>query len=74
MLIFSSLQPENGGVVMVNFYSDYIVCKNNKTVAATLEHVAGKNIISSRWKFRCNTRSYHRQQKCVNFILQDMVC
>ena len=26
---------------MVNFYSDYIKCDSNKSVAATLEHVAG---------------------------------
>lgn len=32
--------PTNGGVVMVNFYSDYIKCDSNKSVAATLEHVA----------------------------------
>lgn len=35
------LQPKNGGVVMVNFYSDYIKCDSGKTVAATLKHVAG---------------------------------
>ena len=29
---------------MVNFYSDYIVCGTNKTVAATLQHVAGMEI------------------------------
>lgn len=32
--------PQNGGVVMVNFYSDYIKCGTNKTVPATLQHVA----------------------------------
>ncbi|XP_029198678.2 dipeptidase 1-like [Acropora millepora] len=32
--------PKNGGVVMVNFYSDYIKCDSGKTVAATLKHVA----------------------------------
>ena len=26
---------------MVNFYSDYIKCGTNKTVPATLQHVAG---------------------------------
>lgn len=32
--------PDNGGVVMVNFYSKYIRCETNKTVAANLQHVA----------------------------------
>ncbi|KAL9976696.1 hypothetical protein ACROYT_G014023 [Oculina patagonica] len=34
--------PKNGGVVMVNFYSDYIYCNktNNNTINATLSHVA----------------------------------
>ena len=32
------LQPQNGGVVMVNFYNDYLTCSKK----ASLEDVAGK--------------------------------
>ena len=39
-----SLQPGNGGVVMVNFYSDYIYCNKSDPsdkYNVTLQHVAG---------------------------------
>ena len=39
-------QPENGGVVMVNFYNDYVTCNKN----ATLEDVAGKTTTTTTTK------------------------
>ena len=36
------LQPQNGGVVMVVFYNDYVTCSKN----ATLSDVAGDRNIS----------------------------
>ena len=41
MLFPYLLQQTNGGIVMVNFFSDYILCKNEGR-NATLADVAGK--------------------------------
>lgn len=37
MISVLPLQPRNGGVVMVNFYNDYVTCRKD----ATLSDVAG---------------------------------
>lgn len=42
MISVLPLQPRNGGVVMVNFYNDYVTCRKD----ATLSDVAG---IDMRW-------------------------
>ena len=39
--VVAFFKPKNGGVVMVNFYSTYILCKNESR-NATLKDVAGE--------------------------------
>ena len=44
MLFLYLLQRTNGGIVMVNFFADYILCKNEGR-NATLADVAGKFVV-----------------------------
>lgn len=39
--IIVGLQKENGGVIMVNFYDEFVVCPPNNKPTAVLADVAG---------------------------------
>lgn len=39
MITVLPLQPRNGGVVMVNFYNDYVTCRKDATLSDVADHI-----------------------------------